>query len=494
MGHIHNAETHAGKEPSSARSIAVSLLLVVLLLLLSGFAPAPVLLDRQLRSIVEDPHAPLASLAVVIVADDAVVYESYWGSRRMDIGGSQRNLPVTSATKFRVASIAKMVTALGALQLVDQGKLDLDADIGQVLGFPVRNPSYPTRPITARMLLNHTSSLRDGGFYNLPAPYTLRDLLLPDGALFDGGIHFAGSQQGADRGPGAFFTYANLNYGVLGTVMEAAAGERFDQYMARHLLQPLGIDGGYRLGDLSGGGFGQLATIYSKQDVQGVWEPGGPWYAQMDDYGGVRPRPVPPATAPVLNPAAVHLSGSSPSAAETTQTAADAAPYMPGTNATLFGPHASLRISARDLGKLLIMIINQGRYEGRQIVSLDALRQMLHEEWRFDRQRWNGDTGNGRYRAWGLGVQHGTNTLDELGGDRLAAEGNRVFWGHHGDAYGFLGGAWFDPLHKVGFVYLIGGVGADPYQHRGEYSSATRWEELIQTAILDEIERMEESH
>jgi hypothetical protein len=46
----------------------------------------------------------------------------------------------------------------------------------------------------------------------------------------------------------------------------------------------------------------------------------------------------------------------------------------------------------------------------------------------------------------------------------------------------------------VGFVYLIGGVGADPYQHRGKYSSATRWEELIQTAILDEIERMEESH
>jgi CubicO group peptidase (beta-lactamase class C family) len=476
------------------RSISASLLLILLLLPLGGFAPAPTRLDRELRSIVENPLAPLASLAVVIVADDAVVYESYWGSRRMGDGPLQRNLPVTPATKFRVASITKMVTAIGALQLVDQGKLDLDADIGQYLGFPIRHPSYPARPITARMLLNHTSSLRDGGFYNVPAPYTLRDLLLPGGALYADGSHFAAPQQGADRGPGAFFTYANLNYGVLGTVMEAAAGERFDQYMVRHLLGPLGIDGGYRLGDLSGGGFDQLATIYTKQDAQGVWDPGGPWYAQMDDYGGVRPRPMPPATAPALNPLAAHLAGANPSATEKLQAAAEAAPYTLGANATVFGPHASLRISARDLGKVLLMIINQGRYEGRQFVSLAALRQMLHEEWRFNPQRWNGDTGNGRYRAWGLGVQHGTDTLDGWGGDRLTAEGDRILWGHHGDAYGFLGGAWFDPLHKVGFVYLIGGVGDDPYLHRGEYSSSTRWEELIQTAILDEIERLEESH
>jgi CubicO group peptidase (beta-lactamase class C family) len=473
------------------RSIIAAFVLVLLLLLLGGFAPSPAPLDRRLRSIVENPDAPLASLAVVIVADDEIVYESYWGSRRMDAGPVRHDLPVTPATKFRVASITKMVTALGALQLVDQGKLDLDADIGQYLGFAIRNPSYPAQPITARMLLNHTSSLRDGGFYNLPAPYTLRDLLLPGGALYGSGIHFSAPQGGADRGPGAFFTYANLNYGVLGTVMEAAAGERFDQYMARHLLQPLDIDGGYRLGDLSGGGFDQLATIYTKQDAQGVWDPRGPWYAQMDDYGGVRPRPVPPAIAPVLNHPAADMAGASAAAAETMQAAA---PYAPGTNATLFGPHASLRISARDLGKILLMIINQGRYEGRQIVNLAALRQMLHDEWRFDPQRWNGDTGNGRYRAWGLGLQHGTNTLDEWGGDRLAAEGNRMFWGHHGDAYGFLGGAWFNPLHKVGFVYLIGGVGDDPYLHRGEYSSSTRWEEQIQTAILDEIERMEESH
>ncbi len=72
------------------------------------------------------------------------------------------------------------------------------------------------------MLLSHTSSLRDAGFYNLPLPYTLRDLFVPGGAYYADGAHFA-APEGADRGPGAFFTYANLNYGVLATVMEAAS-------------------------------------------------------------------------------------------------------------------------------------------------------------------------------------------------------------------------------------------------------------------------------
>jgi CubicO group peptidase (beta-lactamase class C family) len=50
---------------------------------------------------------------------------------------------------------------------------------------------------------------------------------------------------------------------------------------------------------------------------------------------------------------------------------------------------------------------------------------------------------------------------------------------------------WFDPQSGIGFVYLSNGLGDDPYQHWGQYSSAYAWEEAIQTAILDEIARWE---
>jgi CubicO group peptidase (beta-lactamase class C family) len=443
-------------------------------------------LDRQLRRIAENPDAPLASLVVVIVDGGAVVYEGAWGRSRIDAAQPERDQRATPSTKYRVASLSKVVTALGAMQLVEQGKLDLDADISLYLGFSLRNPNYPDRPITARMLLSHTSSLRDGGPYNIPAPYTLRDLFLPTGALYAGGAYFASPAQnaapGADWGPGAYFAYANVNYGVLGTVMEAITGERFDVYIQEHVLGPLEIDGGFTTDALSDAGFAQLATIYTKQDAQGSWNPANPWRAQLDDFGGIRRYPVPPigATAGYLPLPHPHA-GFAP---------APPAPYAVGANATQFAPHAGLRISAHDLAKILLVLLGGGRDGETQIVQPGTVAGMLHDTWHFtDQQPGNGDTLHGRYRAWGLGLQHSTGTLDAFGGDRLARGVTSDFWGHRGEAYGFLGGLWFDTERGAGFIYLIGGLGDDPYRHPGVYSSAYRWEELIQTAILGEIRR-----
>lgn len=457
--------------------------LAILLTLLSACSPVQRPLDRQLRTIVDDPTAPLASLAVVVVAGDAVVYESYWGHRIIDAADPLRSQPVTGTTKFRVASLSKVATAVGAMQLVEQGKLDLDADIGRYLGFALRNPAYPERPITPRMLLSHTSSLRDAGFYNLPLPYTLRDLFIPGGAYYSNGAHFAAPDGHADCGPGAFFTYANLNYGVLATVMEGASHERFDQYMARHVFAPLDVDAGFAVGSLTDAGVRQLATLYTKQNPEGVWDPQGRWYPQVDDWHGVRPRPLPPAAGNDSPTLAMHLKAGS----KTSHTAAQ--PYAVGTNATIFAPHSGLRISARDLAKLMLLFLNQGRAGGRQLLQPATVRTMLHETWRFDPKRWNGDPLLGRYRAWGLGLQHITGAADDLGSDRLAADGQAQFWGHRGEAYGLLGGMWFDPKHRIGFVFLAGGVGDDPGAHHGTYSSASKWEEQIQTAIISEIDR-----
>jgi CubicO group peptidase (beta-lactamase class C family) len=324
------------------------------------------------------------------------------------------------------------------------------------------------------MLLRHTSSLLDGGFYSPPLPYTLKDLLDPAGAYYAGGAHFAQAQ------PGAYFTYANLNFGVLATVMEAAAGERFDHYMQRHILAPLGIDGGYLLTDLSLAGLAQAATLYTKQNAAGVWDAEGSWQAQFDYFSGGLP------TAPLAGP---RLRPEQPDAEPSP--ASLLAAYRPGTNATIFAPHAGLRISARDLAKIVLLLLHDGRYAGQQIIDPATVRRMLAEQWRFDPQRSNGVTNGGLLRAWGLGLQHTTASWDAAGGDRLAADSLATFWGHRGEAYGFLGGLWFDPQRKVGFVFLIGGLGDDPLRHPGEYSSFNAWEEVIQSALLDEIARWE---
>ena len=66
---------------------------------------------------------------------------------------------VTPDDPVRIASISKLVVAIGVMRLVEQGKLNLDADVSRNLGWQLRNPAFPDRPITLRQLLSHTSSV-----------------------------------------------------------------------------------------------------------------------------------------------------------------------------------------------------------------------------------------------------------------------------------------------------------------------------------------------
>ena len=85
---------------------------------------------------------------------------------------------VTADDPVRVASISKLVTAIGVMRLVEAGKLDLDADASEQLGWRLRNPAFPATPITLRLLLSHRSSLTDGaGYWQTPLGGRLRDIL-----------------------------------------------------------------------------------------------------------------------------------------------------------------------------------------------------------------------------------------------------------------------------------------------------------------------------
>ncbi len=415
-------------------------------------------LDKELAAIVADPGHPLASLSVLAIRQGEVVHQNQFGNRRIDDAAPQNNLPANAQTMYRVASISKLVTTLGVMKLVEDGKLNLDADVSDYLGYRLRNPHFPDAPITLRMLLSHTASLRDDAGYFWDETVALKDVLLPTGSKFGKGAMWA-----ANAAPGQYFTYCNLGWGLIGTLMEGVSGERFDRLMQRLILQPMDIRGGFNPAAFDAGELSNLATLYRKRsiiDAKEIWNPSGPWIAQVDDY-----RQQPPV--------------------------ARAGPgYVPGNNGTLFGPQGNLRISAADLGKIMLMLMNEGRFEGKTILKKSSLDKMLARQWRFDRSlangSGNGDTENGLYRAWGLGNQHFIDVSDGKAvgsGDRPVAAGGWRAFGHLGDAWGLTAAFVFDPTAKNGMIFLGGGPGIDPETRRGKYSSMNRSDERILDAL-----------
>ena len=238
---------------------------------------------QEINQFLTDPVFPVSGYALSVIKDGRIAYEHQEGFRRIDNDNPSNNLPMERDTRYRIASISKVFTAIAVMQLVDQGKINIDDDIGNYLGFPLRNPYYPDAVITARQMMSHISSIRDGSAYSVPPNVPIKECFLPDGRYYGNAEHFAAPENGKDRGPGKYYLYSNLNFGILGTVIERLSGERFDRYMREHVLHPMGIQASYNVGDFDSEQIHNVATIY-KRFGDGVWAADKPWCAQMDDY------------------------------------------------------------------------------------------------------------------------------------------------------------------------------------------------------------------
>ena len=140
---------------------------------------------------------------------------------------------VNQDTVFRAASVSKFATALGAMKLMERGRLELDRDVNEYLPFSLRHPKAPDTVITLRMLLSHTAGIHDGTDYNSGiakgAPMT--ELLQGDSFT--------------DHLPGTLWEYSNFGAGIAGAVMEAAVQMAFETLMQETVFQPLGIAATY---------------------------------------------------------------------------------------------------------------------------------------------------------------------------------------------------------------------------------------------------------
>ena len=127
-------------------------ILCLLLAVLPAAAPAQDGIDEQADLLFRQSQTIGGALAVVL--NGQILYQRCYGYQdRAD------QVPVTTDTYFRVASVTKMVSAIGLMQLVEQGLLDLDADISEYFGFAIANDYHPDTPVTLRQLMSHTAAL-----------------------------------------------------------------------------------------------------------------------------------------------------------------------------------------------------------------------------------------------------------------------------------------------------------------------------------------------
>ena len=399
-------------------------------------------LTARLQAIVDDPVYTLPGLVVLTMQGGEVTYTGNLGYRSIDSDDPQNNLPDDEYSMFRIASISKLVAAVGIMQQVEAGTIDLDEDVSTYLGFTLRNPFFPDDPITCRHLMSHTSSIRDGSTYSLPLDVPLSAAFFPPSDYYTG-ARWESAHPTIDKSPGNYFTYANLNYGVLATVLERVTGELFATYMNDHVLDPMGIDGGYVPALFGQWEIENVGVLYRQED--GVWAP------QVDDYQGVVPEP----------PAGFDV-------------------YVPGSNATWQSPQGGLRISTWDLAKVMKMFIGGGTYEGTRILEPETVELMFTPYWTYDPALDNGDTYYDLMMSYGLGPHIMTNTA----GDRILADWDIYMSGHLGEAYGLWSGFMFDDETGDGFIYYVTGRWG-PAEF-GEYSTFYLTEERVMTALFEE--------
>ena len=159
---------------------------------------------------------------------------------------------VTGDTLFQLASCSKSFTALAALTLTQEGKIDLDAPVRTYIPWFEATYEGEARHITLRQLLHHTSGI----------PWKTVDLI-PQGAGDDSLERTVRNLSGIElaREPGAAFEYATINYDVVALVIQQVTGMAFENYLTQAVLQPLGLDatvvGVHNVGDSS-----LLATGY----------------------------------------------------------------------------------------------------------------------------------------------------------------------------------------------------------------------------------------
>jgi CubicO group peptidase (beta-lactamase class C family) len=181
-------------------------------------------MDELFARQMEERH--IAGAAIAVVKDGQLFFTKGYGYADLE-----NKIPVDpEQTMFRIGSVGKVFTWTAVMQLVEQGKLDLDADINTYLDFRIPD-TYPG-PITLRHLMTHTSGIEDRWL----------ESLTPDaGELVSEREWLVDNFPGRVRPPGEAAGYSNYNAMLGGYIVARVSGEPYDQYIQKHIFDPLGM-------------------------------------------------------------------------------------------------------------------------------------------------------------------------------------------------------------------------------------------------------------
>lgn len=393
-------------------------------------------ISRELARIVKGrgDTDPIAGAALAVMVGDSFAYAGAAGCAEFEAERSRKCVrPLKPTSKLRVASISKMALAMGLATLVDEGRIDLDRDVSAYLGWSLVNPDFPDHPITARRLLSHTSSIRDPEEYWIAAPGKFEELTAANDGVF--------AAPASDGAAAIWFKYANINYGILAGVVEGVSRQRFDLFMTERLFRPAGLDIGFNWSGVTAAARAEGAALPKRE--------GKGWVPVVD------------GPSVLTDELPFFL------ASEGLDREAYLAAYSPGENPTLFSPQGGLRASVSDLARL--------------VRKLNEYPMLTAPVWRYDAVAPNGDSEDGYYEAFGLGVQ------TVAGNKALLAHEELI--GHAGDAYGLYSGAWLlkaDPSRgrSEDIAFAFAATGVDEAPAKGGHPSFNAIEErLVRLAL-----------
>ena len=168
----------------------------------------------------------IAGAAIAVVKDGKLFFAKGYGYANIEKG-----IPVDpEQTIFRIGSVGKTLTWTAVMQLVEKGKLDLDADINAYLDF--RIPDTFSQPVTLKHLMTHTSGFEDRW---------LESLVSDASELVPAREWLVTNSPGRVRPPGEAAGYSNYNAMLAGYIVARVSGQPYDQYIQEHIFDPLGM-------------------------------------------------------------------------------------------------------------------------------------------------------------------------------------------------------------------------------------------------------------
>jgi CubicO group peptidase (beta-lactamase class C family) len=186
-------------------------------------------MDSQMKA------GPVAGAAVVVVKDGQVFFQKGYGYE-----DAEKRTPVDPAqTLFRPGSVSKLFTWTAIMQLVEQGKLDLDADVNTYLKDFKVAATFP-EPVKLRNIMTHTAGFEDGAVGYLFAGKV--EDLLPLGKWLQAHQPTRVRPPTTNFGDGTGASYSNWATALAGHIVETVSGQSFDDYIAQHIFQPLGME------------------------------------------------------------------------------------------------------------------------------------------------------------------------------------------------------------------------------------------------------------